>query len=175
MNNHFRQLGMALVMAAGLAGAACTAGDGAGSAAVQRMQDREAIDATMHRYLTGLDHLDRDLYAGTFAPDGVLDIDGKLTTGRDAMRKVIDNEIAYRKDMQNKGQPPRILFHMETNVRVTFPQADHAERTAYWVTYQRIGKDPEGLIALGVGTSTDELKRVGDAWLIARRQISLQP
>jgi hypothetical protein len=175
MNHRFRQFPMALVMAAGLAGAACTANDGAGSAAVQRMLDREAIDATMHRYLTGLDHLDRDLYADTFAPDGVLDIDGRVTTGRDAMRTVIDNEIAYRQDMQKKGRPARILFHMETNIRVTFPQADRAERTAYWVTYQRIGKDPEGLIALGVGTSVDELRRIGDEWLIARRQISLQP
>lgn len=175
MNTRSRRLPMMLVMAAGLAGAACTADSDTGSVAAQHILDREAIDTTMHRYLTGLDHLDRELYAGTFAPDGVLDIDGKVTMGRDAMRTVIDNEIAYRKDMQDKGGPPRVLFHMETNVRVTFPQGDHAERTAYWVTYQRIGKDPEGLIALGVGTSVDELRRVGDAWLIARRQISLQP
>ena len=31
------------------------------------------------------------------------------------------------------------------------------------------------LSALGVGTSVDELRRVGDQWLIAHRRISLQP
>lgn len=154
---------------------ACTSGTGDGTAAARRLADREAIDATMHRYLTGLDHLDRDRYAETFAADAVLDIDGKQTVGRDAMRNVIDNEIAYRKAQGERGEIPRVLFHMETNVNVTFPEADRAERTAYWVTYIREGKDPEGLSALGVGTSVDELRRIDGAWLIARRTISLDP
>lgn len=163
-----------LVLAASLA-TACAPHHEAVTAAAQRLADREAIDATMHRYLTGLDHLDRELYAGTFTEDAVLDIDGKSSTGREAMRKVIDNEIQYRKDQQDRGETPRVLFHMETNIQVTFPEADRAERTAYWVTWIREGKDPEGLSALGVGTSVDELRRSGDEWLIARRTISLQP
>lgn len=145
------------------------------TAAAQRLADREAIDATMHRYLTGLDHLDRELYASSFAEDGVLDIDGNVRTGRDAMRAVIDSEIGYRKAQQDRGETPRVLFHMETNIHVTFPEADRAERSAYWVTYLREGEDPEGLSALGVGTSVDELRRSGDEWLIARRKISLDP
>jgi hypothetical protein len=143
--------------------------------AERRLADRAGVDATMHRYVTGLDHLDREMYASTFTEDGVLVIDGKQSMGRDAMRKVIDNEIAFRKAQSDRGEIPRVLFHMETNIHVTYPDADHAERTAYWVTYIREGKDPEGLSALGVGTSVDELKRVGDEWLIAKRSISLQP
>jgi hypothetical protein len=162
----------ALLVAACLAAAACSA-DHRG--AEPRLADRATVDATMHRYVTGLDHLDREMYASTFAEDGVLVIDGKQSMGRDAMRKVIDNEIAYRKAQQDRGEIPRVLFHMETNIHVTYPDPDHAERTAYWVTYIREGKDPEGLSALGVGTSVDELKRVGDEWLIAKRSISLQP
>lgn len=156
--------------------AACSprAGDGA-TAAARRLADREAIDATMHRYLQGLDHLDRDLYASTFITDAVLDIDGNTRSGRDNMRLVIDNEAALRKAARDKGETPRVLFHMETNVHVTFPEADRAERSAYWVTYIRVGKDPEGLSALGVGTSVDELRRVSGEWLIAKRRISLQP
>ena len=154
---------------------ACTRDDGAAAATARRVADREAIDATMQRYLTGLDHLDRELYASTFATDAVLDIDGNVRTGRDAMRKVIDSEIDFRKAMQQRGETPRVLFHMETNVHVTFPEADRAERRAYWVTYIRVGKDPEGLSALGVGTSVDELRRYGDEWLIAKRNISLDP
>jgi len=170
INRWLVPLGLAACLAS-----ACTSGTGDGAAAAQRLQDREAIDATMHRYLTGLDHLDRELYAGTFAEDAVLDIDGKQTNGRDAMRGVIDNEIEYRKAQQDRGDTPRVLFHMETNVNVTFPDTDHAERSAYWVTYIREGKDPEGLSALGVGTSVDELRRIGGQWLIARRTISLDP
>ena len=164
----------ALFLVASLA-TACAPHHEAVTAAAQRLADREAIDATMHRYLTGLDHLDRELYAGTFAEDAVLDIDGKQSTGREAMRKVIDNEIQYRKDQQDRGATPRVLFHMETNIHVTFPEADRAERTAYWVTWIREGQDPEGLSALGVGTSVDELRRSGGEWLITKRTISLQP
>lgn len=144
-------------------------------AAARRLADREAVDATMQRYLQGLDHLDRDLYAGAFAPDGVLDIDGNLRSGRDGMRAVIDQEIAFRQGMKDRGEVPRVLFHMETNVQVTFPAPDRATRNAYWVTYIRVGKDPEGLSALGVGISVDELRRIGEQWLIAQRRISLQP
>ena len=162
-------LGVAMLMAA------CAPHHEAVTAAAQRLADREAIDATMHRYVTGLDHLDRDLYASSFAEDGVLDIDGAARTGRDAMRKVIDSEIDYRKGQQERGETPRVLFHMETNIHVTFPESDRAERSAYWVTYIREGKDPEGLSALGVGTSVDELRRIGGEWLITRRTISLQP
>lgn len=95
--------------------------------------------------------------------------------GRDAMRAVIDSEIDYRKAQQDRGETPRVLFHMETNIHVTFPDADRAERSAYWVTCIREDKDPEGLSALGVGTSVDELRRVDGEWLITRRTISLQP
>jgi hypothetical protein len=159
-----------------IAVAACSPpGSDETTAAARRLADREAIDATMHRYLEGLDHLDRDLYASTFTPDAVLDIDGNTRSGRDNMRAVIDNESALRKAARDKGETPRVLFHMETNVHVTFPEADRAERSAYWVTYIRVGKDPEGLSALGVGTSVDELRRVGGEWLIAKRRISLKP
>jgi hypothetical protein len=155
--------------------AACSPQGGDEAAAARRFADSEAIDATMHRYLEGLDHLDRDLYASTFTTDAVLDIDGHTRSGRDNMRAVVDNEAALRKDARDKGETPRVLFHMETNVHVTFPAPDRAERSAYWVTYVRVGKDPEGLSALGVGTSVDELRRVGGEWLIARRRVSLQP
>lgn len=156
--------------------AACsTSGDDEAIAGARRLADREAIDATMHRYLVGLDHLDRDLYASTFTTDAVLDIDGNTRSGRDNMRAVVDNEAALRQAARDRGETPRVLFHMETNVHVIFPQPDRAERSAYWITYIRVGKDPEGLSALGVGTSVDELRRVGGEWLIARRRVSLQP
>ena len=170
MKSVFRSI-LPACLAAGLLLAACSPQ----APVAAQVSDRDAIDATMQRYLHGLDRLDRDLYAGAFAPDAVLDIDGKVRTGRDAMRGVIDDEIAYRKAMQDRGEVPRVLFHMETNVHVDFPSPGRALRSAYWVTYVREGKDPEGLSALGVGTSVDELQRLGDEWLIARRVISLQP
>jgi uncharacterized protein (TIGR02246 family) len=162
---------LATLVLAVVAACAPTAPD----AAARRLADREAVDATMQRYVQGLDHLDRDLYASSFAPDGVLDIDGNMRTGRNAMRAVVDQEIAFRKDMKDRGAVPRVLFHMDTNVYVTFPEVDRATRSAYWVTYIRVGKDPEGLSTLGVGTSVDELRRIGNEWLITHRRISLQP
>jgi hypothetical protein len=175
MNLTRRWLRMLLLAAACVGATACFRVDQQNEGTLRHVFDREAIDATMHRYLTGLDHLDRDLYAGSFADDGVLDIDGNVRMGRDAMRKVIDGEIDYRKGQKDRGETPRVLFHMETNVNVSFTDPDHVERTAYWVTYIRVGKDPEGLSALGVGTSVDLLARIDNQWLITKRTISLQP
>jgi uncharacterized protein (TIGR02246 family) len=161
------------ILAVCLSGTACA--PGAGEAAAHRLADREAIEATMQRYVRGLDRLDADLYASSFAPDAELDIDGNVRTGREAMRAIIAEELALRRAMQERGETPRVLFHMESNIHLAFPAADRAERSAYWTTFVRVGQDPEGLSTLGVGTSVDELRKSGDEWLIIRRRISLQP
>ena len=137
--------------------------------------DREAVEAALSRYTHGLDRLDAELYTSSFAPDGVLVIAGTSRQGHDALRKVIADEAALRQASKARGEPPRTLFHLESNSRITFPEADRAEHEAYWITISRTADTPEGMQVLGVGTSTDELRRIDGQWLITRREISLQP
>lgn len=163
------------LLAACIAVSGCMPKSDPGAEAARRLADREAIDATYQRYIQGLDGLDADRFADAFAPDGVLIVDTHSRQGREALRQVIAEEVALRQAARDRGETPRVLFHMESNLHVTFPAADRAERSAYWVTFVRVGKDPEGLSTLGVGTSVDELQRIDGEWLITRRDISLQP
>jgi hypothetical protein len=137
--------------------------------------DREAVEAALSRYTHGLDRLDAGLYTSSFAPDGVLVIAGTSRQGHDALRKVIADEAALRQASKARGEPPRTLFHLESNSRITFPEPDRAEHEAYWITISRTADTPEGMQVLGVGTSTDELRRIDGRWLITRREINLQP
>jgi uncharacterized protein (TIGR02246 family) len=153
---------------------ACDGGQSAGPSA-GGIADREAVEAALSRYTHGLDRLDAELYTSSFAPDGVLVIAGNSRQGHDALRKVIADEAALRAASKGRGEPPRTLFHLESKSRITFPAPDRAEHEAYWITISRTADTPEGMQVLGVGTSTDELKRIDGRWLITRREISLQP
>jgi 16S rRNA G1207 methylase RsmC len=140
-----------------------------------RAADREAVEAALARYTHGLDRLDDRLYTSSFAPDGVLVIAGTSRQGHDALRKVIADEAALRQASKARGESPRTLFHLESNSRITFPEPDRAEHEAYWITISRTTDTPDGMQVLGVGTSTDELRRIDGHWLITRREIILQP
>jgi hypothetical protein len=153
---------------------ACSGGQ-TGGAQAGGPADRDAVEAALSRYTHGLDRLDAELYTSSFAPDGVLVIAGTSRQGHDALRKVIADEAALRQASKARGEPPRTLFHLESNSHITFPAPDRAEHEAYWITISRTADTPEGMQVLGVGTSTDELRRIDGHWLITRREISLQP
>lgn len=154
---------------------ACTRTSDPDGAAAQRMVDREQIEATLQRYLHGLDRLDAELYAGSFAPDGELIITGDRHQGRDAMRAIVAEEVKLRQSTKERGEPSRTLFHLETNSHLEFPAPDRALHSAYWLTVSRTSDAPAGMNILAVGTSTDELRKIDGSWLITRREIMLQP
>ena len=161
------------MLAIGLA--ACTPGSGAGVSGSARLADREAIEATLERYTRGLDRLDAQLYTSSFAPNGVLMIFETRHQGHDALRKIIAEEARLRQSQRDSGQPPRSLFHLETNSTIEFTSPVHAQHRAYWLTASRAGDKPEGLTLLGVGSSSDELQKIDGQWLITRREIRAQP
>jgi hypothetical protein len=154
---------------------ACTPGTGSGSSDSARLADREAIEGTLERYTRGLDRLDTELYVSSFAPDGVLIIDAKPYQGHDALRRIIAEETRLRQSQRDLGQPPRTLYHLESNSTIEFSSAAHAQHRGYWLTASRAGDKPEGLTLLGVGTSSDDLHKIDGRWLIVRREIREQP
>jgi SnoaL-like protein len=130
---------------------------------------------TLERYTRGLDRLDADLYVSSFAPDGVLMIYDTAHRGRDALRAIISAEARLRQSQRDSGQPPRTLFHLETNSTVEFTSPVKAVHHTYWLTANRVGERPEDLSLLGVGSSIDELQKIDGTWLITRREIRSQP
>jgi uncharacterized protein (TIGR02246 family) len=164
-----------MVIAAVLLAPACTRTSDANNAVTQRMADREQIEATLQRYLNGLDRLDAELYASSFTPDGEMLITGSRHRGRDEMRAIVAQERALRQSMKDRGEPPRTLFHLETNSRIEFPAPDRALHSAYWLTVSRTGEGPAGLSVIAVGSSTDELRKADGKWLISRREIRTEP
>ena len=145
------------------------------ASATAHLADREAVEMTLERYTRGLDRLDPDLYVSSFAPDGVLMIYDKAYHGRDALRTIIAEETRLRQSQKDAGQPPRTLFHLETNSTVEFSSPVRAEHRTYWLTATRLGDRPEDLSLLGVGSSVDELQKIDGQWLITRREIRREP
>lgn len=158
-----------------IAASACTRISDADRLAAQRLADREEIEATLQRYLHGLDRLDAELYASSFAPDGEMIITGERHQGRDAMRAIVAAESALRQSMKERGEPPRTLFHLETQPRIEFSAPDRALHSAYWLTVSRTGDGTAGMSILAVGSSIDELQKIDGKWLITRRVITLEP
>jgi hypothetical protein len=154
---------------------ACSPGPGVGHSGSDRLADREAIEATLERYTRGLDRLDAQLYLSSFAPNGVLMIYETKHQGHDALRKIIAEETRLRQSQRDLGQPPRTLFHLETNSTIQFSAPDHALHRAYWLTASRVGDKPEGLTVLGIGSSSDALQKIDGKWLITLREIRAQP
>jgi hypothetical protein len=77
--------------------------------------------------------------------------------------------------MKDRGEPPRTLFHLESNSRIEFQAPDRAVHSAYWWTVSRTADGPAGMSVIGVGSSSDQLQKIAGKWLIVRREITLQP
>ena len=103
--------------------------------------DRAAIENLMFRYVYAMDFRDPQRYAGTFAPDGVLNYAGGTLTGRTAIANMIQG-LKDGDDRRGAGgtpfpTPQPRTHHYVTNVALDI-EGDHATGRAYWVS---IGDD----------------------------------
>jgi hypothetical protein len=71
--------------------------------------------------------------------------------------------LQRREDNKAKGLPPSNLYHVISNVRITFPKPGEALHQ-YWQTVRR---DTDGkMTAAAMGRSEDRLVRRNGKWLI---------
>ena len=134
-------------------------------------EDRVAVEDVMARYVWTVDSLDADGYVAVFTEDAVIDSNGSISRGRDEIRKIVTNLIQRRDDNKAKGLPTANLYHVISNVRITFPKPGEAVHQSYWQTVRR---DKDGrMIAAAMGRSEDRLVRRNGAWLIARRTLTV--
>jgi hypothetical protein len=133
--------------------------------------DRALIEDLQARYLFAFDFGDADGYAGTFAPDGILDFGWGEIKGRDAIGKFIADGRKRTEEAHAKtpaGQRPSVGRHIISNIVIKV-DGKKARGLAYW-THMTSGADGRGTVDF-FGHYEDELVKVNGEWLFARRRI----
>ena len=134
-------------------------------------EDRIAVEDVMARYVWAVDSLDADGYVAVFTEDAVIDSNGSISRGRDEIRKIVTGLIQRRDDSKAKGLPTSNLYHVISNVRVTFTKPGEALHQSYWQTVRR---DADGkMTAAAMGRSEDRLVKRNGTWLIQSRKLTV--
>ena len=134
-------------------------------------EDRIAVEDVMARYVWAVDSFDADGYVAVFTEDAVIDSNGNISKGHEEIRKVVTNLIKRRDDNKGKGLPAGNLYHVISNVRITFPKANEALYQSYWQTVRR---DNDGrMTAAAMGRSEDHLVKRNGKWLIQFRKLTV--
>ena len=134
-------------------------------------EDRIAVEDVMARYVWAVDSLDADGYVAVFTDDAVIDSNGAISKGHAEIRKIVTNLIQRRDENRAKGLPASNLYHMVSNVRITFPKPGEALHQSYWQTVRR---DKDGrMIAAAMGRSEDRLVKRNGKWLIQSRTLTV--
>ena len=134
-------------------------------------EDRIAVEDVMARYVWAVDSFDADGYVAVFTEDATIDSNGSISKGHEEIRKIVTSLIRRRDDNKAKGLPASNLYHMVSNVRITFPKPGEALHQSYWQTVRR---DKDGtMIAAAMGRSEDHLVKRSGKWLIQSRKLTV--
>ena len=134
-------------------------------------QDRIAVEDVMARYVWAVDSLDADGYVAVFTEDAVIDSNGTISKGHAAIRQIVTGLIRRRDENKAKGLPTANLYHVISNVRITFPKLGEAVHQSYWQTVRR---DADGkMSAAAMGRSVDRLVKRNGKWLIQSRTLTV--
>jgi uncharacterized protein (TIGR02246 family) len=135
-------------------------------------EDRIAVEDVMNRYVWAVDSLDADGYVAVFTEDAVIDSNGNFSRGHAEIRKVVTGMIQRQDEARAKGSPPPPrLYHVISNVRITFPKPGEALHQSYWQTMRR---DADGrMVAAAMGRSEDRLVKRNGKWLIQFRKLTV--
>ena len=134
-------------------------------------EDRIAVEDVMARYVWAVDSLDPEGYVAVFTEDAVIDSNGSISTGREEIRKIVTRLIQRRDDNKAAGLPTSNLYHVISNVRITFPKPGEALHRSYWQTVRR-GHDGT-MTAAAMGRTEDRLVKRNGKWLIQRRTLAV--
>jgi uncharacterized protein (TIGR02246 family) len=133
--------------------------------------DRVAVEDVMAGYVWAVDSLDADGYVAVFTEDAVIDSNGSISKGRDEIRRIVTGLIQRRDENKAKGLPTGNLYHVISNVRITFPGQAEALHHSYWQTVRR---DKDGrMVAAAMGRSEDRLVKRNGKWLIQSRKLTV--
>jgi len=170
-----RKLYVPLVVGAAILGGAIAGANFAGAASGNHSsyaEDRAEIQNLQARYMFAMDFRDADTYAGTFAPNGVLDFAGGVETGRAQIAGMINGmkkRAAEAAAKDTSGLRPARMRHNITNM-VLKVDGDHAVGRAYWVAFNDNNPGRKAEIA-GYGHYEDEMQKIDGHWYFTKRKI----
>ncbi len=142
-----------------------------GQGSLGTYEDRIAVEDVMARYVWAVDSFDADGYVAVFTPDAVIDSNGSISKGHDEIRRIVTGLIQRRDANKAKGVPAGNLYHVVSNVRITFPAPGEALHQSYWQTVRR---DQDGkMTAAAMGRSEDRLVKRDGKWLIRFRKLTV--
>jgi uncharacterized protein (TIGR02246 family) len=144
------------------------AAEDAQTAALQRLLDKDEIAALVARYVTALDTLDADAYAGVFTEDAEYDVTGTVYKGRAAIRKIV-TDLQESRARNDAGKPTPRLYHVMSNSSIEILDATHARHQSYAQTV-RLADNGQFVVGF-MGRYDDELVEVGGHWLIKSRKL----
>ena len=134
-------------------------------------EDRIAVEDVMARYVWTVDSLDAEGYVSVFTEDAVIDSNGSISKGHAEIRNIVTSLMKRRDDNKAKGLPTANLYHVISNVRITFPKPGEALHQSYWQTVRR---DKSGaMTAAAMGRSEDRLVKRNGKWLIQSRRLTV--
>ena len=134
-------------------------------------EDRIAVEDVMARYVWAVDSLDADGYVAVFTEDAVIDSNGSISRGHTEIRRIVTGLIQRRDANKAKGLPTANLYHVVSNVRISFPKPGEALHQSYWQTVRR---DTDGrMTAAAMGRSEDRLVKRNGKWLIQSRTLTV--
>ena len=159
---------------AALAASAFLAAPAFAESAIEReAQDRAQIEKLMWTYVRALDTANADAYAAVYTPDGQFGSGASAVTGRDALKKMINDFKQRTTENEAKtGQKRPQLYHVLCNSYLEFTGKDHAHMEAYWMTVAAAGGPSTPSRVLGAGREVDELVKVNGQWLIKLRDVA---
>jgi uncharacterized protein (TIGR02246 family) len=146
------------------------AGPAIADEAVQKLVDRAEIAELVTRYVTGLDTLDADMYAGVFAEDAVFELPGGVVhRGRAAIRKIVTDLQDSRARNQAAGTPSPSLYHVMANTSIEIIDATNARHQSY---AQTVRSAEGGQFIVGfMGRYEDVLVKRDARWYIQSRKL----
>ena len=125
----------------------------------------------MARYVWAVDSLDPEGYVALFTEDAIIDSNGSISRGHEEICKIVTSLIQRRDDNKAKGLPTSNLYHVISNMRITFPKPGEALHQSYWQTVRR---DTDGkMTTAAMGRSDDRLVRRNGKWLIQSRKLAV--
>jgi len=136
----------------------------------RQLADRAAIHEVMQKYVWSVDSLDADGYVSVFTEDAVIDSNGNIEKGHEAIRGVVTGLLARQAANRAAGKPPGNLYHVISNETISFQSSTEATYQSYWQTMRR--NEDGRYIAGGFGRSEDHLVKQQDGrWLINSRKL----
>jgi uncharacterized protein (TIGR02246 family) len=136
---------------------------------IRALGDRAEIEELVVRYVTALDTLDADAYAGVFAEDAVFDVAGAVYRGREAIRAIVTDLRAARDRAEAEGTAAASLYHVMSNTSIELIDDDEARHTSYAQTV-RLSDDGQFVVGF-MGRYEDVIVKRGGRWQILSRKL----